>query len=261
MKKNNNKGFVLAETLVVTVFLMTIFGVIYANFLPLVGEYEKREYYDDVDGKYSVFWLKRMIEDSSYHINAKAQKNLKYKGYARFECSDVDTQDEKRNECISLVKELQINGCDKNGNLCDIYITKYRIGDTDKYNFKRSVLKGKNTGTNAAPNWVSYKRYEENCYANTTLSDNTIGNATTCKNNLINKCIEGLEVNNSENQSKCNALADKKLFTSGFQDYIMASPDYSAGSLNYANYRVIAIIHNKKDNNNYYSYATIEVDR
>ena len=38
MKKINNKGFVLAETLVVTVFLMILFTMIYSNFYPLIGE-------------------------------------------------------------------------------------------------------------------------------------------------------------------------------------------------------------------------------
>ena len=52
MKKINSKGFVLAETLVVTVFLMVIFGMIYSNFYPLMGEYEKRENYNDVDSIY-----------------------------------------------------------------------------------------------------------------------------------------------------------------------------------------------------------------
>lgn len=66
MLKFNNKGFVLAETLVVTVFLMVIFGMLYSNFYPLIGEYEKRETYDDVDSKYAVYWLKRMIEDNDY---------------------------------------------------------------------------------------------------------------------------------------------------------------------------------------------------
>ena len=55
MKKINNKGFVLAETLVVTVFLMILFTMIYSNFYPLIGEYEKRENYDDVDGKYVAY--------------------------------------------------------------------------------------------------------------------------------------------------------------------------------------------------------------
>ena len=45
-----------------------VFALIYTNFMPLVGEYEKRENYDSVDGKYSAYWLKRMIEDESYNI-------------------------------------------------------------------------------------------------------------------------------------------------------------------------------------------------
>ena len=65
MKKNSNKGFVLAETLVTTVFLMVIFTMIYTNFYPLIGEYEKRENYDTADGKYAAFWIKRSEEHTS----------------------------------------------------------------------------------------------------------------------------------------------------------------------------------------------------
>ena len=67
MKKINNRGFVLAETLIVSVFLLVIFGMLYSNFYPLIGEYEKRESYDDVDSKYAVYWIKKMIEDGSYN--------------------------------------------------------------------------------------------------------------------------------------------------------------------------------------------------
>ena len=63
MKKNSNKGFVLAETLVTTVFLMIIFTMIYSNFYPLIGEYEKRENYDTADGKYAAYWMKKIVED------------------------------------------------------------------------------------------------------------------------------------------------------------------------------------------------------
>ena len=65
MKKLNNKGFILAETLVVTVFLMVIFTMLYTNYYPLMGEYQKRENYDDVDGKYVAYWMKKLIEDAS----------------------------------------------------------------------------------------------------------------------------------------------------------------------------------------------------
>ena len=67
MKKNNN-GFVLVETLVVTVFVMAIFSVIYVNFYPLAGEYERREFYDDVDSKYETYWIKRFIQGSLNYL-------------------------------------------------------------------------------------------------------------------------------------------------------------------------------------------------
>lgn len=237
MKKINSSGFVLAETLVVTVFLMTIFEMIYANFLPLVGEYEKRENYDNVDGKYSVYWLKRMIEDSSYNIPASKATNMSTNGYVRFECSDIVDDEEKREFCINLVNNLQVEGCDKRGNACDIFITRYRLykpNDNSRTWFKNAVKSTK-------------KRYQENC------------NGSTCRDTYINNCIDSSGSN--VDRSFCEEKADKKIFRSGFVDYIFTLPDYSAESLNYANYRVIASFHNKKDNNNYYSYATIEVSR
>ena len=81
--KNNSSGFVLAETLVVTVFLLAIFAAIYSGFYPLMGEFEKRETYDDVDGKYSAYWIKKLIQDSSYDINTNTDTRefFKKNGY------------------------------------------------------------------------------------------------------------------------------------------------------------------------------------
>ena len=50
MKKNNKNGFVLVETLIVVVFVAAIFSIMFLNFYPLIGEYERRENYDDVEG-------------------------------------------------------------------------------------------------------------------------------------------------------------------------------------------------------------------
>lgn len=229
MKKINSSGFALAETLVVTVFLMAIFSMIYANFLPLVGEYEKREDYDSVDGKYSVYWLKRMIEDASYDIPSSKASTFSTNQYVRFECSDILEDSEKQEFCINLVKNLQIEGCDRSGNGCEVFITKYNLVD-----FKNVVRNS------------TVRRYQENC------------SGDTCRDSFINNC---LVVNPSSTREYCEDRADKKVFRSGFKDYIFNLPDYTAESLNYAKYRVIASFHNKKDNNNYYSYATIEVSR
>ena len=238
MKKINSSGFVLAETLVVTVFLMVIFSMIYASFLPLIGEYEKRENYDTVDGKYGVYWIKRMIEDASYDIPDSKKDYIRNKGYVRFECSDVNEDEEKREFCINIVRNLQVASCDKKGNNCEIYITRYRLDDSSDDSrtwFKQAVRN-------------NVKKYQEFC------------SGDGCKESYISACIAET-TDNEENRKKCSEESEKKVFRSGFQDYIFNLPDYTAESLNYANYRVIACFHNKKDNNNYYSYATIEVSR
>lgn len=234
MKKINQKGFVLAETLVVAVFLMAIFTLIFTNFYPLMGEYEKRESYDDVDGKYSVYWLKRMIEDSSYNLTTKEEEFFNSNSFVRFECKDI-SDTEKREMCVSLVKALEVKGCNSSGNHCEIYITKYQIGkkvDNDtKIYFKDKV--------------------SESILKNQVNKEN--------RDNYINEC-KGSSTDGIVIQS-CTREADKKEFRSGFKDYIESLPDYTADSLTGARYRVIAAFQHKKDNNNYYSYATIEVSR
>ena len=112
MKKINSKGFILAETLIVSVFLMSIFTMIYVNFYPLIGEYEKRENYDDVDGKYTAYWIKKLVESSGYELDTDGINMMNKFGYVRFECSDMSTENNQREMCISLVNSLEISNCD-----------------------------------------------------------------------------------------------------------------------------------------------------
>lgn len=251
MKKINSSGFVMAETLIVTVFLTAIFAMLYSSFLPLAGEYEKRENYDNIDGKYAIFWIKRMIEDASYDIPSTS--NMSEKGYVRFRCSDITSDDEKRAFCINLVNALQVAGCDKKGNECDIFITRYRLAnssDNSRTWFKDAVQSDE-------------KKFQENCIGK---SDEECKKSYVC-NCLADKYDEeatddcATDEYDVQDVKKCNAKADLRVFNSGFKDYVFFLPDYSATSLNYANYRVLARFQNKKDNNNYYSYATIEVGR
>lgn len=246
--KNNSSGFVLAETLVVTVFLLAIFAAIYSGFYPLMGEFEKRETYDDVDGKYSAYWIKKLIQDSSYDIssNADAREFFKKNGYVRFECKDIK-DDNKQNTCRNMVTQLEIDNCDKYGNNCEIYITPYQIGSTQKnvnvsgksyHYFKETVANSKDL-----------KKYQVNC--NRSDAD--------CKSYYKSNC-EGFEPSQAI-KDKCAKQSTERVFKDGFKDYIYSLPDYTAESLNFANYRVIIAFHNKKDSNNYYSYATIEVSK
>lgn len=99
MKKISNKGFVLAETIVVAVFMVTIFTVLYSNYYPIMANYEKKEYYDDIDSKYIAFWLKYMIQDRDYNLVKPNAGN-----YTSFSCNQIGNSTKKKS-CIRLTKE------------------------------------------------------------------------------------------------------------------------------------------------------------
>lgn len=120
MKKISNKGFVLAETIVVAVFMVTIFSILFTNYFPIMANYEKREYYDDLDSKYTAFWLKYMLQDSSYDAGFKATLDSNPSGYVFFDCNKIDnvTDSYKRKACKKLVKEAGLTTnpfCNKGG--------------------------------------------------------------------------------------------------------------------------------------------------
>ena len=141
MKKGklNNKGFVLVETLVVSVFIATILAVLYNNFYPLVGEYEKREVFDDIDGKYATYWVKRVIQHDSTVLGAGCDltslESAPY--YCKFTCEMVTTESMK-NMCHELVKKAQIKNDTKGTDVLTddepaIYITTYRLTNFKNY--------------------------------------------------------------------------------------------------------------------------------
>lgn len=277
MKKLNSKGFILAETLVVSVFLMVLFTMIYTNFYPLIGIYEERENYDDVDGKYTAYWIKKLIESDAYDINASPRKNtlinsMNTRGYMRFECQDVKQEDNQREMCKSLVNALEIANCDREGNNCDIFITRYQIG----------IPAGEAATIPSFKDTVSHNnvfRYDENC----------AGSRDACKDRMFQECcnLKGLSENgvskctspgtlstnvrntyeasahstsNDTLVRQCQKMTLSKAFTSAEKDYILSLPNYAIPHTSTgANYRVIVVTHNVKDQNNYYGFSTIEV--
>lgn len=139
MKKINNKGFVLVETLIVSAFVVSIFSIMYANFYPMMGEYEKRENYDDINSIYNAYLIKRMLE------NYKDDNKYVLKDDNKYVLKDIINDVVEKNLYYTLVSsESDENGqtiqddyydtlC-KNMNIAAIYLTKYDIED-----FKTSV--------------------------------------------------------------------------------------------------------------------------
>ncbi len=188
MKKLNNNGFVLAETLIVTVFVLTLFSMIYRNFYPIIGLYEQRETYDDVDGKYVAYWVKKIIENNNFVFETDATKKANAQwfmntyGYLRLNCDDISTtanDDTGASMCRTLLKALEVSGCDNDSNNCDVFITHYRIGSAPADNISPDFKDTVNT--------ANLKRYQEGfigttggAYSRSCVNNNEIA----CKKHL-----------------------------------------------------------------------------
>ena len=77
MKKINKKGFVMAETIIVSVFVMTIVSFLIMNALPLIGEYERIANYDTLESKYNANLIRKMILMSDEKSDAGERKVYK----------------------------------------------------------------------------------------------------------------------------------------------------------------------------------------
>ncbi len=126
MQKRNNKGFILVETLIVTVFVVTLFIFVYRATLPSIGEYEQQNYYDDIDSVYYSNLFKQMITRYA---------NIDYIDDYLTENTYMDISDctnsniySNNNYCQLLKNKLSIRDDDK------ILLTKYNIKD-----FKQEV--------------------------------------------------------------------------------------------------------------------------
>ena len=133
MKKLNKKGFILVETLIVTVFVVTLFIVIYQATVPALGELEQQNKYDDIDSVYYSNLYKQMLTryGNITVIDAYLQDtNNKY----YMDISDCDGKVgeayiyNNRDYCKMLQENLEIGENDK------VIITDYDIT-----NFKQTV--------------------------------------------------------------------------------------------------------------------------
>ncbi len=77
MKKINKKGFVMAETIIVSVFVMAIVSFLIMNALPLIGEYERIANYDTLESKYNANLIRKMILMSDEKSDAGERKVYK----------------------------------------------------------------------------------------------------------------------------------------------------------------------------------------
>ena len=106
----NKKGFVLLETLIVTVFVLFIFTILYNSVVPLLGRYEELSYYDDIDTTYQLYHIKKLINSDSVKSAIVGTSD-----YTKIECSKEENSEHievfSNNQavCYSLYKALDID--------------------------------------------------------------------------------------------------------------------------------------------------------
>lgn len=119
--KKNNKGFVLVETLIVSVAIAAIFTSIYVNLIPVLGEYEKVEAYDDLDTKYVAHWMRMLIikrGNSNLYNNMEGVLKTQKLTYIKITSNDCRSYFTNTDECVRFFKEF---------NVTQMYITKFSL--------------------------------------------------------------------------------------------------------------------------------------
>lgn len=116
----NKSGFVLAETLVVTLFVLVVFNVLYNSAIPLVGEYERISHFDDLDVTYELYQFRKIIERDDYY------ETITNNNYVYDVCNSLN----EISACDELSHMLGINF--NKDEL--IFVKKEKINDLKNYN-------------------------------------------------------------------------------------------------------------------------------
>lgn len=159
MKKIDNKGFIMVETIVVAVFVIGICTFLFANFLPLMGDYERISDYDTLSSKYKVHEIRKMIlRDLN---NNKELENIftsipDDNNYVRFKnyTTTVDEVDVSKQQLCDKLDS--VNYCNKllgEGYLDvkEIYITSFKLNK-----IKSSIKNLSGEGTRPIKEYIEY---------------------------------------------------------------------------------------------------------
>ena len=117
----NNKGFVLVETIVTSVFVLSLFTFIIANIIPLIGDYERNYEYDSIESIYDAHLIRKMILKSDEQ-RVTNLVSLPEDGYYLFDGDDICLYLSNVNYCRKLLSRSYLD-------VSKIVLTSYVITD------------------------------------------------------------------------------------------------------------------------------------
>lgn len=136
--KKNNKGFFLAETIVVIALVTTVMAFVYPNVTKLYENYKNRaNYYDQTEDLYA---LKAVYEANKGIINNKTEGK-----------SDGCSKEEEGGRNISGLEEITNTNIKKPNILIELYISSYMSNlSSGNYNFNKYLKRLKKTNYDSA---------------------------------------------------------------------------------------------------------------
>ena len=157
----NNKGFVLIETIVSSVFVLGLFTFLVANIVPLVGDYEKAANYDSIESIYDAHMIRKMLLSSSDEKLAHllSFRNVENRFYY-FDGTEICSFVTNQNHCKKLLSRSFLD-------VREIIITDFEISndfiDYARNNFDRALREyvtqmQQYTNTSANPSSYNFAR-------------------------------------------------------------------------------------------------------
>jgi len=129
----NQKGFVLVESIVTSVFVLGLFTFIVGNILPLIAEYDKGMNYDNVESIYDAHLIKMMILHNTPTRIESITTFSDDKDYLLFDSKDLCSYLDNKNYCNKLLSREFLD-------VKKIIITNYVVSDnfiTESQKFDR----------------------------------------------------------------------------------------------------------------------------
>ena len=159
----NSKGFAMAELLAVCIIVLGIFSMLFANYLPLLAEYENRISYNNVTAQYASHYIRKMYKTALEGGNGATLKNTINSGISSgngvFEVYGKNNT--KILNQLSSNKET-LEKLIENYGIEEIAITKYILTNA-KSNYNKDSLK----------NYINYlPTYKNSIYTGANAEDN-----------------------------------------------------------------------------------------
>lgn len=127
MSNLNNKGFLMVETVIVSVFVLAIFILVYRNSVPMISMYQNRERYDDIDSVYNANLFRELVVKDGY-IYEKITKDVDDYGYVDItNCEVFRENQEIYDTCVNLKGAVGIEDGEDDKRDDKIYVTNWDL--------------------------------------------------------------------------------------------------------------------------------------